>query len=87
MLSGVGDSSDLASVGIQTVLDAPEVGKNLQDHIIAMVPFNASEDLTKDAFTLVSPVTVLDYFTVGKGPLSSNGGAVGNAFVHTKVKF
>ena len=41
----------------------------------------------KDAFTLVSPVTVLDYFTVGKGPLSSNGGAVGNAFVHTKVKF
>ena len=48
MLSGVGDSLDLASLGIQTVLDAPEVGKNLQDHIIAMVPFNASEDLTKD---------------------------------------
>lgn len=32
-LSGVGDAARLASLGIEAVLDAPEVGRNLQDHI------------------------------------------------------
>ncbi|TFY62644.1 hypothetical protein EVG20_g6631 [Dentipellis fragilis] len=32
MLSGIGPSSQLSSVGIQTVVNAPGVGQNLQDH-------------------------------------------------------
>jgi choline dehydrogenase len=34
MLSGIGDETELAAHGITTVLHAPEVGKNVQDHIL-----------------------------------------------------
>lgn len=34
MLSGIGDTHQLKEHGIQTVVDAPEVGKNFQDHIL-----------------------------------------------------
>ncbi len=37
--SGVGDAKHLASVGVQSVLDSPEVGKNLQDHLFAHLVF------------------------------------------------
>lgn len=33
MLSGVGPADELKSVGVDPVVDIPEVGKNLQDHI------------------------------------------------------
>ncbi|TFY79437.1 hypothetical protein EWM64_g4577 [Hericium alpestre] len=32
MLSGIGPSAQLEAVGIQTIVDAPGVGQNLQDH-------------------------------------------------------
>jgi choline dehydrogenase len=34
MLSGIGDESELRSVGIDAVVHSPEVGKNVQDHIL-----------------------------------------------------
>jgi choline dehydrogenase len=34
MLSGIGDQLELKRHGIQTVMHAPEVGKNFQDHIL-----------------------------------------------------
>ncbi|MCX8227192.1 MAG: GMC family oxidoreductase N-terminal domain-containing protein [Sulfitobacter sp.] len=34
MLSGMGDKTELDSHSIETVLNAPEVGKNVQDHIL-----------------------------------------------------
>lgn len=34
MLSGIGDETELAGHGIAKVLHAPEVGKNVQDHIL-----------------------------------------------------
>ncbi|WP_425840015.1 GMC family oxidoreductase [Streptomyces fractus] len=34
MLSGVGPAADLAAVGIEVMHDAPQVGANLQDHIM-----------------------------------------------------
>lgn len=37
MLSGIGPREHLSSLGIETVLDAPAVGENLQDHIYAHV--------------------------------------------------
>jgi choline dehydrogenase-like flavoprotein len=37
MLSGIGPRDHLSSLGIDTVLDAPAVGENLQDHIYAHV--------------------------------------------------
>jgi choline dehydrogenase len=38
MLSGIGPAAQLEALGIDTVLDAPQVGRNLQDHpLIGMV--------------------------------------------------
>lgn len=34
MLSGIGDKAELQQVGVDNVLHAPEVGKNVQDHIL-----------------------------------------------------
>lgn len=34
MLSGIGDEADLKAVNIDTAVHAPEVGKNVQDHIL-----------------------------------------------------
>jgi choline dehydrogenase len=33
MLSGIGDSQELEQIGIKSVLNLPQVGKNLQDHL------------------------------------------------------
>jgi choline dehydrogenase len=41
--SGVGDAQHLASLGIQPVVDLPQVGKNLQDHLFAHLAFRLRE--------------------------------------------
>lgn len=35
MLSGIGAADELAAHGIRTIVDAPDVGRNLQDHLVA----------------------------------------------------
>jgi choline dehydrogenase len=63
-LSGVGDASELEPYGISVVADLPEVGKNLQDHLISVVvkklrqPEPASHLSTMDVnvFTGVGPL-------------------------------
>ena len=44
MLSGVGPASDLESVGISVVKDAPGVGQNLRDHPAVQVRWHARDD-------------------------------------------
>jgi choline dehydrogenase len=46
--SGVGDAEHLKSLGIQPVVDLPQVGKNLQDHLFAHLKFK----LRRPAFSL-----------------------------------
>lgn len=41
MLSGVGPAAELARLGVPVVLDAPEVGQNLQDHPLAGLVYSA----------------------------------------------
>jgi choline dehydrogenase len=41
MVSGLGPARDLAALGITPVLDLPEVGHNLQDHLLLGVRFQA----------------------------------------------
>ncbi len=38
-LSGIGSAERLKSLGIDVVVDSPEVGENLQDHILAVVTY------------------------------------------------
>ena len=47
MLSGNGDRDDLEQVGIETLIDLPGVGKNLEDHLILEgLIFEANQPLT-----------------------------------------
>jgi len=83
MLSGIGDKKDLEELGIKSVLHSPHVGKNLQDHLVVVLPMTAPENATLDPFAGVKPKNVIDYVRSGTGPLSSIGGCGGNAFIHT----
>ncbi|MGV0028805.1 GMC family oxidoreductase [Phormidesmis priestleyi] len=45
MLSGIGDAAQLQAMEIPIVVDLPGVGQNLQDHILALVVYKATQDL------------------------------------------
>jgi 4-pyridoxate dehydrogenase len=43
MLSGIGDGSDLVSLGIETKIDLRDVGKNLQDHVSVILMYRRKQ--------------------------------------------
>lgn len=45
-LSGIGNSTILDSVGIETVLDQPNVGENLQDHVYMPLGYQVVDGIT-----------------------------------------
>ncbi|KAL5524154.1 hypothetical protein ACEPAG_8327 [Sanghuangporus baumii] len=54
MLSGIGDASHLSSHSIKSIVDLPDVGRNLQDHPLVTVSWtvnstNTLDNLTEDA--------------------------------------
>lgn len=51
--SGIGDPADLAHVGIDTVMELPGVGKNLHDHVLASVIYEAPEPLAEGRHNLL----------------------------------
>ncbi|KAH9054889.1 aryl-alcohol-oxidase from pleurotus Eryingii [Lactarius vividus] len=48
MLSGIGDSAELSRFNIQTIVDLPDVGKNMQDHVLLLNPFSVNANFTGD---------------------------------------
>ncbi|KAI0087637.1 aryl-alcohol oxidase-like protein [Irpex rosettiformis] len=48
MLSGIGDSSELSKFNVSTIVDLPDVGKNLQDHPLVTSPFRVNSTDTLD---------------------------------------
>ncbi|KAB2729309.1 choline dehydrogenase [Brucella intermedia] len=44
LLSGVGPKTELAAMGIETVIDLPGVGKGIQDHIAVSVKYRAARE-------------------------------------------
>lgn len=46
MRSGVGRADDLRQAGVAVAVDSPEVGQNLQDHLVASVQFACTRDVT-----------------------------------------
>ena len=81
MLSGIGPASELARHGITPVLDAPEVGANLQDHPVAGVSFNTPG--TDTLLRAESLRSLFDYLLRKRGMLASNGV---EAFAFTQVE-
>ncbi|GAA1954139.1 GMC family oxidoreductase [Microbacterium deminutum] len=81
MLSGIGPSAHLAQHGIPLLVDAPEVGANLQDHLVAGIAPRARGGTL---FTGASPRQLARYLTTRRGMLSSPV-AEGYGFVRTPI--
>jgi len=71
MLSGIGDEKELSEFGIDMVQHAPEVGKNLLDHLITPLGFAVRGDSLFDA---EKPRELASYLLRRRGMLTSNVG-------------
>jgi choline dehydrogenase-like flavoprotein len=71
MLSGIGDRERLAAHGIATLHHAPEVGRNLQDHLVSVLGFEVEGD---SLFAAEKPAQLADYLLRRRGMLTSNVG-------------
>ena len=81
MLSGIGSADALRTHGIDVVVDQPEVGQNLQDHLIVGLRYRSSE--TSSLLAAESLKSVAQYLISRRGMLSSNVAEAG-AFVSTR---
>jgi choline dehydrogenase-like flavoprotein len=80
MLSGVGPSAQLAQHGIATVLDKPDVGGNLQDHLQLRTIYKVSGVKTLNAVnaTLAGRIGMgLDYVLRRRGPMTMSPSQLG----------
>ncbi|KLI98877.1 choline dehydrogenase [Luteimonas sp. FCS-9] len=79
MLSGIGPAMDLRRQGLPVVHDAPEVGRNLQDHLDICTVVQATQRLSYDR---VSDTAIAwDYFVRGRrGAGTSNLAEAGGFF-------
>ena len=48
MLSGIGDSAQLTQFNIQTIVNLPDVGQNMQDHPLLLNSFYVNSNFTND---------------------------------------
>lgn len=78
MLSGIGDRDELAAHDIPLVAHSPEVGKNLQDHLVAGLIVDAPDDTLFAAERLGE---LAKYLVSRQGMLTSN---VAEAFGYVK---
>ncbi|MBU4464388.1 MAG: GMC family oxidoreductase N-terminal domain-containing protein, partial [Actinobacteria bacterium] len=69
MLSGIGPADHLAEHGIPLVVDSPDVGANLQDHLVAGL---APEAKGGTLYGAEKPLQLAKYLTTRTGMLSSN---------------
>ena len=72
LLSGIGPAAELRDLGIDVVHDAPEVGRNLRDHPMAIGLWEAS---VKDSlFAAEKPIQLVKLLLQRRGLLTSNVG-------------
>jgi choline dehydrogenase len=81
-LSGIGPADLLRGLGIPVVVDAPEVGHNLQDHYQARLIVRLKQPISLND-QVRSPVELakmgLQWMLAGSGPLTVGAGQVGGA--------
>jgi len=78
MLSGIGPADHLSSLGIRVVIDAPEVGRNLQNHPSYALRFACSQPVT--AYKYLNPRTALG---IGLRYALSRSGSLAESYVAT----
>lgn len=71
MLSGIGDRAELERHGIDVRRHAPEVGANLQDHLVAGLGYSVTAD---SLFGAEKPGQLVNYLVRHRGMLTSNVG-------------
>ncbi|HEY5146261.1 MAG TPA: GMC family oxidoreductase N-terminal domain-containing protein, partial [Polyangiaceae bacterium] len=80
--SGIGPADELRAVGVSVALDAPGVGKNLQDHIMVPVAIKDKAGVTAN----IHPLNLLRWLAQHRmsatGPMASNAAESG-AFVRS----
>lgn len=81
-LSGIGPAHHLRSLGIPLVADAPEVGRNLQDHYQARLIVRLKQPISLND-QIRNPAALakmgLQWLFAGRGPLTVGAGQVGGA--------
>jgi choline dehydrogenase-like flavoprotein len=83
MLSGIGPKKHLEEMGIEVVVDSPNVGQNLQDHPILSVEFNTTYyGLRQD--DLESVHYILD-FLINRNNYLSGAPVLGTAFFNSSL--
>lgn len=77
MLSGIGPAADLRPIGIDTVVDAPGVGANLQDHLDICTLVSVNAPVTYDMGFLREALVALEYLFTRRGIGSTNAAEAG----------
>ncbi|MFV2114124.1 GMC family oxidoreductase [Micromonospora sp. LOL_025] len=80
MLSGIGPAALLTALGVPVVLDQPQVGQNLQDHVL--VPLIYAHSHPVSLIAAGTPDDLEQFMSEGRGPMTSNGPEAGG-FVRT----
>jgi len=69
MLSGIGNAGELTAHGIPVLVDSPEVGKNLRDHLLSGLIIETAGDTL---FTAKKIPELVSFLALGRGMLTSN---------------
>jgi len=85
LLSGIGPAEELKKLGVEVVCDAPEVGKNLQDHLDVSLIWECTKPITTYSLTkgFKQPLVGLDWMLRKQGPGRTNHLQAG-AFLKTR---
>jgi choline dehydrogenase len=70
MLSGIGPAEHLRSLGLPVILDRPEVGRNLHDHLLVRVEHDCTEPVTLARLLRAdrAAIALLQAILSGSGP-------------------
>ena len=70
--SGIGPADELAALGIDTVADRPEVGRNLHDHVLVRVCHGTDSDASLHGLTRIdrAAAAFLRAWLTGTGPMT-----------------
>jgi choline dehydrogenase len=81
LLSGIGPADELRRHDVQVVVDSPQVGRNLQDHVAGGAVFTIEDRVSMfGADRRIGPIT--DYLVRRRGPFTSSVAEAGG-FVRT----
>ena len=84
MRSGIGPAEVLRRVGVESIIDLADVGRNMQDHLVVPVIFSLD---SKSRFDLqFSMRDLARWQTVGQGPIGSNIAESGGLFRNDAIQ-